>query len=67
MNLLQIWHKEPIDNVRGMNYVNGLIDEGFIKKTGGEEEKRTFKVTPKGAKFLKKYHTIRKFVDNFRL
>jgi len=44
------------------SYVNKLIDEGFISK-----EKGKFIMEEKGTKFLKKYNSIKKFVDNFRI
>jgi MinD-like ATPase involved in chromosome partitioning or flagellar assembly len=44
-------------------YTKDLIRTGFIKKTG----KASYLISQKGHNFLKKYKTIRKFVNNFRL
>ncbi|MFH1850542.1 MAG: winged helix-turn-helix domain-containing protein [archaeon] len=43
-------------------YITELLKRGFIEK----QKKRVF-MTDKGKKFLDKYKTIRKFVDDFRL
>ena len=43
-------------------YVGSMIESGFIQSNDGK-----FSITSKGERYLKKYKTIRKFVDDFRL
>jgi predicted transcriptional regulator len=58
----EMWRKEQISKSGYARYLDDLLKEGFIKK-----QKEKFFITSKGEKFLKKYKTIRKFVDDFRL
>ncbi len=46
------------------HYVNDLLSQGFI--TEGKK-KGEYVIVAKGKKFLKKYESIKKFVDRFRI
>ncbi len=46
------------------HYVNDLLSQGFI--TEGKK-KGEYVIVAKGKKFLKKYKSIKKFVDSFRI
>lgn len=48
-------------------YVNELIEKGFIKLDVDEEEKKTFSLTKKGNDFLEEYRVIENFVKSFGL
>lgn len=48
-------------------YINELIEKGFIKLDISEKEKKTFSLTKKGNEFLEEYRVIENFVENFGL
>ncbi len=49
------------------DYINELIEKGFIKLDIDDKEKKTFSLTNKGNEFLEEYRVIEKFVENFGL
>ncbi len=48
-------------------YVNELLNKGFIKFEIDKKEKKTFSLTPRGQEFLQEYKIIENFVENFGL
>jgi len=48
-------------------YINELMDKGFIKIDINEEDKKTFSLTKKGNEFLEEYRIIERFIGNFGL
>lgn len=48
-------------------YVNELLNKGFIKLDIDDKEKKTFSITSKGNEFLQEYKVIESFVENFGL
>ena len=48
-------------------YVNELIEKGFMKIDIDKKDKKTFLLTPKGFEFLQEYKVIENFVENFGL
>ncbi|MFA5173878.1 MAG: winged helix-turn-helix domain-containing protein [Candidatus Pacearchaeota archaeon] len=49
------------------DYINELIEKGFIRLDIGEKDKKTFALTKKGNDFLEEYRVIERFIDNFGL
>ena len=48
-------------------YINELIEKGFIQLDIDDKEKKTFSLTEKGNNFLEEYKVIENFIDNFGL
>ena len=48
-------------------YINELIEKGFVIKDIDDKEKKTFSLTEKGNNFLEEYRVIENFIDNFGL
>ena len=48
-------------------YINELIEKGFIKLDIDKKEKKTFSLAIKGNDFLEEYRIIENFVENFGL
>jgi predicted transcriptional regulator len=48
-------------------YINELIEKGFISLDIDDKEKKTFSLTEKGNNFLEEYRIIENFVENFGL
>lgn len=63
-DIIKIWHDHQIDRDKGLFYLQELSGRGFLKQT---KKENVYSITPKGEKFLKKYRSIRRFVDEFRL
>tara|TARA_Y100000310_G_scaffold327801_1_gene394720 strand:- start:293 stop:565 length:273 start_codon:yes stop_codon:yes gene_type:complete len=49
------------------DYINELIEKGFIQLDIDEKEKKTFSLTNKGNNFLEEYRVIENFVESFGL
>ena len=49
------------------DYINELIEKGFIQLDIDKKEKKTFSLTEKGNNFLEEYRVIERFVENFGL
>jgi len=49
------------------DYINELIEKGFIQLDIDKKEKKTFSLTVKGNNFLEEYRIIERFVENFGL
>ena len=49
------------------DYINELIEKGFIQLDIDKKEKKTFSLTEKGNNFLEEYRIIERFVENFGL
>jgi len=49
------------------DYVNELINKGFIVLKTDEKDKKTILLTKKGNDFLEEYRIIENFIDNFGL
>ena len=49
------------------DYINELIEKGFIQLDIDKKEKKTFSLTEKGNSFLEEYRIIERFVENFGL
>jgi len=49
------------------DYINELINKGFIKLDIDKKDKKTFSLTNKGNEFLQEYRIIENFVENFGL
>jgi len=62
LKVKQICSTERISEDKCNNYLSGLTDQGFIT-----QQKDKYSLTNKGKNFLKKYKSIKKFVDNFRI
>ncbi len=80
--LLDISEGKLVSRKQFAHYIDKLLKEQFIKEIKDKkpreekqkpkqkekhEQKQKYIITEKGKKYLKKYKTIRKFVDNFRL
>jgi len=48
-------------------YIDDFVAKGFIQETTDKKGNMIVSITKKGARFLKKYKVIRKFVNSFRL
>jgi len=48
-------------------YINELINKGFVKTDVDEKERKNFLITKKGNEFLEEYKIIERFVENFGL
>ena len=48
-------------------YVDELIEKGFIKAEISKDDKKTFLLNDKGREFLQKYKMIEGFIENFGL
>lgn len=48
-------------------YINELIEKGFIKLDVDEKEKKFFSLMKKGQDFLQEYKVIENFIENFGL
>jgi predicted transcriptional regulator len=48
-------------------YVDELMQKGFIKTEVDEDEKKLFFLTKKGSEFLSEYRVIENFIENFGL
>lgn len=48
-------------------YINELIEKGFIRLDIDEKEKKSFSLTQKGNDFLEEYKVIENFIENFGL
>lgn len=49
------------------DYINELIEKGFIQLDIDKKEKKTFSLTKKGNDFLEEYRVIERFVESFGL
>ena len=49
------------------DYVDELLNKGFIKLDVDNEGKKTFSITKRGNEFLEEYRLIQNFIDNFGL
>tara|TARA_Y100000310_G_scaffold69026_1_gene64397 strand:+ start:18206 stop:18478 length:273 start_codon:yes stop_codon:yes gene_type:complete len=49
------------------DYINELIEKGFIQLDIDKKEKKTFSLTIKGNDFLEEYRVIERFVESFGL
>jgi len=49
------------------DYINELIEKGFIRLDIDEKDKKSFSLTEKGNDFLEEYRVIENFVENFGL
>jgi len=49
------------------DYINELLQKGFIKFEIDKKEKKEFSLTKKGQEFLQKYKIIEEFVGGFGL
>lgn len=49
------------------NYVDELLNKGFIKIEIDKKEKKHFILSKKGSEFLQEYIVIQNFVENFGL
>ena len=49
------------------DYINELIEKGFIQIDIDKKEKKTFSLTKKGNDFLEEYRVIERFVESFGL
>ncbi|MBS3107909.1 winged helix-turn-helix transcriptional regulator [Candidatus Woesearchaeota archaeon] len=58
--------KSNLATARFKEYIGDLIEKDLVKEVV-ENEDRFFSLTEKGFKFLEKYNTIVKFIDEFGL
>jgi len=49
------------------DYINELIEKGFIRLDIDKKEKKTFSLANKGNDFLEEYRVIENFIENFGL
>jgi len=48
-------------------YLNELLEKGFVKEITDEKEKKFFTLTDKGFRYLEKYKLILGFIEEFEL
>ena len=58
--------KSNLSSQRFMEYFKDLKEKQLIKETT-EKEKKLYSLTEKGQRYLEKYSTIVKFIDEFEL
>lgn len=49
------------------DYVDELMEKGFLSMNEEKKEKKTFSLTAKGQNFLEEYRQIENFIENFGL
>jgi len=64
--LSELLTQRNVESERCRQYTDEMLSREFIARTR-QDGKDMILITDKGEKFLKKYKTIRKFVDDFRL
>ena len=48
-------------------YINELLEKGFVKEITNEKEKKFLTLTDKGFRYLEKYKLILGFIEEFEL
>jgi predicted transcriptional regulator len=62
-----ILYKSNLSHPMLTEYLEELIEKGFINEKDAGKGKRTYELTDKGYNFLKDYGIIRAFVDSYGL
>lgn len=62
-----IMYKANLSHQMLTDYVNEMIEKGFLIEKFDKRGKRTYLITEKGHAFIKDYQTIRKFFDAYGL
>ncbi|MEI7961508.1 MAG: winged helix-turn-helix domain-containing protein [archaeon] len=62
-----IMYKANLSHQMLTEYMNEIIQKGFILENTDKKGRRTYTITPKGHDFIKDYQQIRKFFDSYGL
>lgn len=60
-------YKSNLSHQMMSEYLNDLMDKGFIVERIEKKNAKTFSLTPKGYDYLAEYKTVIKFVESFDL
>lgn len=62
-----ILYKSNLSHQMLTEYLDELIEKGFINEKIDRNDKKTYECTEKGYNFLKDYDTIKSFMDSYGL